>query len=51
MAAADEPVAIAEQRIAWAAERTWERRTEAWLDATLGDRLDGVTGVNTTITS
>jgi hypothetical protein len=51
VAAADEPVAIAEQRIAWAAERTWERRTEAWLDATLGDRLDGVTGVNTTITS
>jgi glycosyltransferase involved in cell wall biosynthesis len=37
VAAADEPAGCADDRIAWAAERTWERRTAAWLDATLGD--------------
>jgi glycosyltransferase involved in cell wall biosynthesis len=45
-AAADEPVSWAEERICWAAERTWDRRTDAWLDAALGLRLPDVTGVH-----
>ena len=36
VAAAEEPAGCAEDRIAWAAERTWDRRTAAWLEATLG---------------
>jgi hypothetical protein len=40
----DEPVGLAQERIGWAAERTWDRRTDAWLDATLGPRPVGVTG-------
>ncbi|PZA22879.1 hypothetical protein DMO24_02770 [Modestobacter versicolor] len=45
VAAADEPVGHAKERIDWAAERTWDRRTDAWLDAALGDRPVPVTGV------
>ena len=37
-ATADEPVTCAKERIDWAAERTWARRTDAWLDAMGGDR-------------
>ena len=36
LAAADEPVGCAAERAAWAAERTWDRRTDQWLDAALG---------------
>jgi len=36
VAASDEPVSWAEDRIDWAAERTWDRRTDAWLDAMTG---------------
>jgi hypothetical protein len=39
VAAAEEPAGRAGERIAWAAERTWDRRTDAWLAATLGRRL------------
>jgi glycosyltransferase involved in cell wall biosynthesis len=46
VAAAEEPVGHAKERMDWAAERTWDRRTTAWLDATLGDRPAGVTGVH-----
>lgn len=46
VAAADEPSGHAEARTAWAADRTWDRRTDAWLDAALGDRPVGVTGVH-----
>jgi glycosyltransferase involved in cell wall biosynthesis len=35
-AAADEPAGWAGERVAWAAERTWDRRTDLWLDAALG---------------
>jgi hypothetical protein len=48
MAAADEPVSRAKERIDWAAERTWSRRTDAWLDATLGIRPVGVTAEHPT---
>ncbi|WP_138758787.1 glycosyltransferase family 1 protein [Modestobacter altitudinis] len=47
-AAVDEPVGCAKERVDWAAERTWDRRTDAWLDATLGRRPARVTGVHTT---
>jgi glycosyltransferase involved in cell wall biosynthesis len=50
-AAADEPAPYATDRIAWAAERTWARRTDAWLDATLGDRAPDVTHVTTSTDS
>ncbi|MCU1604119.1 MAG: hypothetical protein JWP46_584, partial [Modestobacter sp.] len=46
VAAADEPVSCAKERIDWAAERTWDRRTDAWLDAVTSDRPDPVTGVH-----
>jgi hypothetical protein len=46
VAAADEPVSLAKERVDWAAQRTWARRTDAWLDATLGNRPDDVTGVH-----
>jgi glycosyltransferase involved in cell wall biosynthesis len=36
VAAADEPVSYAKERIAWATDRTWDRRTDAWLRAALG---------------
>jgi len=39
--AVDEPVALAKERIGWAADRTWDRRTGAWLDGTLGRRPGG----------
>ncbi|WP_369140768.1 hypothetical protein [Modestobacter versicolor] len=45
VAAADEPVAAGKERVAWAAERSWARRTDAWLDATVPGRPDPVTGV------
>ncbi len=35
LAAAAEPAWYAEDRVAWAAARTWRRRTDAWLDVTL----------------
>ncbi|WP_346618656.1 hypothetical protein [Blastococcus montanus] len=35
-AAADEPESAAQQRRAWAAARTWDRRTDRWLEAALG---------------
>ena len=38
VAAAEEPVGCAKARIEWAAERTWDRRTDAWLDAAVGRR-------------
>ena len=38
VAAADEPMEYAKERVDWAAERTWQRRTDAWLHATLGHR-------------
>jgi len=44
-AAADEPASCAADRRVWAAERTWARRTDVWLDAAAGDRPAGVTGV------
>jgi hypothetical protein len=50
VAAVDEPVSAGKERIAWATGRTWERRTEAWLDATLGRCPADVTGVTTTTT-
>jgi glycosyltransferase involved in cell wall biosynthesis len=50
-AAADEPASYAADRRVWAGERTWPRRTDAWLDATLGRRPDPVTGVHTSINS
>jgi hypothetical protein len=43
VAATDEPAGSAKERIDWASERTWARRTDAWLDATLGIRPVGVT--------
>jgi hypothetical protein len=36
MSATEEPAAFAAERIAWAAARTWARRTDAWLAAALG---------------
>jgi hypothetical protein len=51
VAAADEPVGCAKERIDWATERTWDRRTDAWLDATLGRRPTHVTGVHTATSS
>jgi len=51
VAAADEPVGCAKERVDWAAERTWDRRTDAWLDATLGRRPARVTGVHTATSS
>ncbi|MCF6734934.1 hypothetical protein [Blastococcus sp. KM273129] len=42
-AAAEEPAAHGARRREWAAERTWSRRTGAWLDAALG-RPAPVTG-------
>ncbi|MGY1845555.1 hypothetical protein [Modestobacter sp. SYSU DS0875] len=36
VAAAEEPADWAAARVAWAAERTWARRTDAWLGAALG---------------
>ena len=36
VAAADEPVSCAKERVEWAAARTWDRRTDAWLAATTG---------------
>jgi hypothetical protein len=39
VAAAEEPAGRAAERIAWAADRTWDRRTDAWLAASLGSRL------------
>jgi glycosyltransferase involved in cell wall biosynthesis len=36
LAASDEPAGCAGERVAWAAERTWDRRTDLWLDAALG---------------
>ena len=41
VAAADEPVSRAEERVDWAADRTWSRRTDAWLDAMTGTRPAG----------
>ena len=38
-AAADEPVMHAKERVDWAAARTWDRRTDAWLAAALGRRV------------
>jgi glycosyltransferase involved in cell wall biosynthesis len=38
-AATDEPVSWAKERVDWATARTWDRRTDAWLDAALGDPL------------
>jgi hypothetical protein len=35
-ATADEPADWAEDRVAWAADRTWDRRTDAWLSAASG---------------
>ena len=40
VAAVDEPLGHAKERIDWAAERTWSRRTDAWLDATQGRCAD-----------
>ncbi|MGY2083945.1 hypothetical protein [Blastococcus sp. SYSU DS0539] len=37
VAAADEPSGFPAERIAWAAARNWERRTDEWLVAALGD--------------
>ena len=36
VAAAEEPAGWAHERIAWAAARTWSRRTDDWLAAVLG---------------
>jgi hypothetical protein len=44
VAAADEPVSQAKERVDWAAERTWARRTDAWLDAAMGGPAATVTG-------
>ena len=41
VAAADEPVSRAKERVDWAADRTWSRRTDAWLAAMTGTRLAG----------
>jgi hypothetical protein len=41
VAAADEPVGHAKERIDWATARTWDRRTDRWLDAALGRRAVG----------
>jgi hypothetical protein len=38
VAAADEPDRFAKERVEWAGERTWARRTDAWLDAMQGVR-------------
>jgi glycosyltransferase involved in cell wall biosynthesis len=38
VAVADEPLGHAKERIDWAAERTWDRRTDAWLAAVRGTR-------------
>ena len=46
VATAGEPLGHAEERVGWAAERTWQRRTDAWLDAALAHRLDRVTAVH-----
>jgi hypothetical protein len=51
VAAAEEPVSCAKERIDWAAVRTWDRRTDSWLDAALGDRPADVTGVQSSTTS
>jgi glycosyltransferase involved in cell wall biosynthesis len=39
-AAADEPARYAGERTAWAAGRTWDRRTDRWLAAALGRPVD-----------
>ena len=39
-AAAEEPDHLAAERVAWAAERTWDRRTDQWLVAVLPGRTD-----------
>jgi hypothetical protein len=39
VAAAEEPDRYAKERVEWAGERTWARRTNTWLAGTLGDRL------------
>jgi glycosyltransferase involved in cell wall biosynthesis len=36
LAAAEEPSGYAADRVAWAAARTWDRRTDEWLAATTG---------------
>ncbi|SDX84884.1 hypothetical protein SAMN05661080_01454 [Modestobacter sp. DSM 44400] len=36
LAADDEPASAAVERTAWAAARTWSRRTDPWLAAMLG---------------
>ena len=41
VAAADEPVSRAKERVDWAADRTWSRRTDAWLAAMTGTRPAG----------
>ncbi len=41
VAAADEPVSAAKERVDWAGERTWARRTDAWLAATLPSGVSG----------
>ncbi len=41
VAAAEEPAGHAGERIAWAAARTWERRTDDWLAAALGGGTGG----------
>jgi hypothetical protein len=51
VAAADEPVSYAKERVDWAAERTWARRTDAWLGAALGGCAAAVTGVPTATNS
>ncbi|CCH85949.1 protein of unknown function [Modestobacter italicus] len=51
VAAVDEPIGCAKERVEWAAERTWDRRSDAWLDATLGRRPARVTGVHTAASS
>ena len=45
-AAAEEPDRYAKERVEWAGERTWARRTDAWLDAALGRRR--MHGIGTT---
>ena len=41
LAAAGEPTRYATERTAWAAARTWDRRTDRWLAAALGDLVAG----------
>jgi hypothetical protein len=47
VAADDEPSAVAQQRIAWAAARTWRRRTVPWLAAALGQPVSDMTDAPT----